>query len=158
MPMRRADRQVEDPKKICEILQACQICRLGLQDQDGVYVVPLSYGFSWQGGVCTLFFHGAQAGKKLALIEKNPHAGFEMDTAYALQEAESACSHSARFQSVMGQGVVRMLQTQKEKRQALQAIMAHYRPEKEWEFSEKMLDSVAAFCLQVREISCKVHL
>ena len=70
--MRRKDRQVTDWQEICAILDACQVLHLGLQGADGPYVVPLSFGWEEQAGRIVLYFHGASAGKKAALLEAQP--------------------------------------------------------------------------------------
>ena len=40
-PMRRQDRAVTAPEKVRAVIDACEVCRLGLQDGRGVYVVPV---------------------------------------------------------------------------------------------------------------------
>ena len=47
-PMRRKDRQVEDRAEIADILNRSLVCRLGLQDEEGMYIVPLNYGYHWK--------------------------------------------------------------------------------------------------------------
>ena len=59
--------------------------------------------------------HGAKEGRKIELIKKNPVVGFEMDTNYALHEGDLACGHSARFQSIIGNGVVSIVSEMNEK-------------------------------------------
>ena len=44
--MRRTDREVTDPAAIDAIIRACPCCRLGLRDGEGVYLVPLNFGFA----------------------------------------------------------------------------------------------------------------
>ena len=40
-PMRRQDRAVTAPEKVRAVIDACEVCRLGLQDGRGVYVCLL---------------------------------------------------------------------------------------------------------------------
>ena len=42
-----------------------------------------------------------------------------------------------------------------EKKQALAAIMAHYEPEKSFVFTDEQAQHVAAFRLDVAELTCK---
>jgi len=44
--MRRRDREITDNEKIKEIIKACDCCRLGLNDNGKVYIVPLNFGYS----------------------------------------------------------------------------------------------------------------
>ena len=104
--MRRRDREVSDPAKIREIIAACHCCRLGFADGGKIYIVPLNFGYQEEDGQRTFFFHSAPEGRKIDLIEKTHCAGFELDTHYQLNSADTACAHSARFQSVIGSGRV----------------------------------------------------
>ena len=74
--MRRKEREVTDIKEIREVLDSCKVCRLGIADEGGAYIVPLNYGYRLEDGVLTLYFHGAKEGKKLDLIRKNPELLF----------------------------------------------------------------------------------
>lgn len=155
--MRRSDREITDPARIREILTACKHCRLGFVDGRSVYIVPLNFGFTEECGTYTLYFHGAKEGRKLALIEQNHYAGFEMDTNFSLIEADTACSHSARYQSIIGEGTVSILETMEEKKQALLAIMEHQTGKSDWDFPDKMVNATCVFKLCVEKLSCKEH-
>ena len=63
MKMRRAERQVTDLAAIQEIVKACNVCRLAMQDEEGLYIVPLSPGAKWEGEKLTLYFHCAGEGR-----------------------------------------------------------------------------------------------
>ena len=64
--MRRADREVTDRKQLEEILQACHAVHIGAQDGDGMFVVPMNYGFHLEGDRLTLYVHSAQEGRKVS--------------------------------------------------------------------------------------------
>ena len=110
-PMRRQDRAVTAPEKIRAVINACEVCRLGLQDGRGVYVVPVNFGHTVEGGRHVFYFHGAAEGRKVDLVRRNGWAGFELDTGYRLQRAEAACGYTAAFQSVIGEGPIRVVET-----------------------------------------------
>ena len=57
--MRRKDREIGDPEKINEMIRACHCCRLGFQDVEDVYIVPLNFGFEERDGKRIFYFHGA---------------------------------------------------------------------------------------------------
>ena len=42
--MRRKDREITDGEKIREIIEGCDCLRLGLCDDEGMYIVPLNFG------------------------------------------------------------------------------------------------------------------
>lgn len=155
--MRRKDREITDYERMLEIVNACDCCRLGLADDDGVYIVPLNFGFENRNKKLTLYFHSAGEGKKIALIKQQGRVSFEMDTKHGLTEGKTACAYSYLFQSVMGRGSIELLQEYEEKCHGLKRIMAHYSDKADWVFPEKMVNGMAVMKLTVTEWSCKEH-
>lgn len=157
--MRRKDREITDFSKIMDIIHRCDCCRIGFYDAAAkqVYIVPLNFGYAEENGKVTFYFHGAKEGRKIELIAKAPEVGFELDTHYKLNEAEEACNFSARFQSVIGNGKVSMIDELAEKKFALQKIMEHATGKADWTFADAMLEAVATFKLEVETLSCKEH-
>ena len=155
--MRRADREITDHGTITDIIRRCHCCRVGFADGDGVYIVPLSFGFEEAEGRCAFYFHGAPEGRKFDLIQSSPAVGFELDTGYALREADSACGFSCRFQSVIGTGVIRPVTDPAEKRHGLQQIMLQLSGRENWTFPEQAVASTAVFRLDVTDMTCKEH-
>lgn len=156
--MRRKDREITDEHKIEKIIASCHCCRLGFNDKGQVYIVPLNFGYVLDEGKYVFYFHGAKEGRKMDLIKSNPQVGFELDTNYKLNEAETACQYSARFQSVIGNGAVSIVEEPEEKKKGLLSIMKQSTGKEEWQFSEQMLNAVCVFKLAVETLSCKEHL
>lgn len=94
MMMRRRERQVTDEDVIDGIIEECTCCRLGMIDEEGVYIVPMSFGYDagedkadkeqdesdikkeekdtarkGEGRRRTLFFHGSREGRKARCLE-----------------------------------------------------------------------------------------
>ena len=155
--MRRKDRAVTDRAQILDILSRCHCCRLGFQDKEEVYIVPLNFGYTESDGHLTLYFHSARQGRKIDLIARTHRAGFELDTDYALHTGPMACDYSARFQSIIGTGTVAFVDGAAEQQAALRQIMLHNTGREDWTFSEAMLQAVCIFKLEVTSLSCKAH-
>lgn len=155
--MRRKDREIGDPEKINEMIRACHCCRLGFQDGEDVYIVPLNFGFEERDGKRIFYFHGAPEGRKIDLIRSKGRAGFELDRGFELKAGETACQYSASFQSVVGWGRVSMIEEAEERRHALRQLMSHYTGKENWKFPEPMMDRMGIFKLEVEEICCKEH-
>ena len=155
--MRRKDREITDDYQIDTIITSCNCCRLGFYDQDNVYIFPLSFGYEKKAGTRIFYFHSAKQGKKIQLMKTNPRVGFELDTGYRLQEGKTACEYSAGFQSIIGNGIVSMIHNDAEKKHALQCLMYQNTHKNHWEFSEKMIDTVCVFKMEVITLSCKEH-
>ena len=155
--MRRKDREITDPARIADIISRCTCLRIGFHDDGEVYIVPLNFGYEARDNTYVFYFHGAKEGRKIDLIQKSPNVGFEMDTNYALNASDIACGCSARFQSIIGNGVVRILPDPEEKKLGLSLLMEHNTGKREWSFDEKMVDAVTVFKLAVTKMSCKEH-
>ena len=156
--MRRNDREIIDCKQIIEIIENCNCCRIGFYDGNEVYIVPLNFGYEFKEDKLTLYFHGAKEGRKIDLITSAPSVGFEMDTNYKLNEGETACSHSARFDSVIGNGTISIITSISEKKFALDKLMLKATHKSAWNFTESMLNSVCVFKIEVTKLSCKSHI
>lgn len=155
--MRRQDREIKDIIKIEDIVKRCHCCRIGFNDEENVYIVPLNFGYERKADSFVFYFHGAREGRKADLIQTSPYAGFELDTNYKLNEANAACGHSARFQSIIGNGRVQAITDGQEMLHGLKLIMEHNTGKSDWDFKEKMLETVLVFKLDVSEMSCKEH-
>ena len=156
--MRRRDREITDNEKIKEIIKACDCCRLGLNDNGKVYIVPLNFGFTEENEKYTFYFHGAKTGRKLDIIKQNNNAGFELDTNHQIYtKGDKACDYTARFQSIIGNGKITIIENSDEKMKALLELMKHNTGKTEWEFDERMIKAVTVFKLEVAEMSCKEH-
>ena len=155
--MRRKEREVTDSIRIAEIMNRCTCCRIGFYDDGEVYIVPLNFGYEARDNTYIFYFHGAKEGRKMDLIQKNPYVGFEMDTNYALKESDIACGCSARFQSIIGNGVVSCVSVPEEKKLGLSLLMEHNTGKRGWSFEEKKMGAVAVFKLVVTKLGCKEH-
>jgi nitroimidazol reductase NimA-like FMN-containing flavoprotein (pyridoxamine 5'-phosphate oxidase superfamily) len=120
--MRRKDREITSTGEIEAILGECKVCRLAMAAGDEIYIVPLNYGYTLEGGELTLYFHSAREGRKLGLLRRNPRVCFEIDREGSLLAGENACSYSFSFASVIGTGTVEFLDGE-EKERALRIIV-----------------------------------
>ena len=86
MRMRRKDREVTEMEEIQQIFDECKVCRIGIMDENGPYIVPVNYGYVREEGKVILYIHGAREGKKIDLIRKNANVGVEIDYRHELVE------------------------------------------------------------------------
>lgn len=153
--MRRKERQITDVSQITDFILSEQILRVGFQDKDDIYIVPVNYGFIIEDEKYVFYFHGAKAGRKYELAKLNPKVGFEIDGKYSLVDGELACDYTAHFQSVIGNGILSLVENLDEKVFALNSIMKQTTQNSEWTYSKEMLNGVAIFRLDVENFSCK---
>ena len=137
-------RFITDEKIIREVLEACKIIHIGIQDGDGVYVVPTNYGYTYEDGKLTFFTHGAKSGKKWDLIQKNPHVGFEIDTGFQLVDGgEVPCNFSNAYGSI-----------NEEKCRIMTNVMK-VQADRDFSFTPAMVESLGVAKIEVEEFKCK---
>ena len=57
--MRRSDRMITDREEIVDVLDSCKVFRMAVHDEEGVYIVPLNFGYTYEEDVLKLYFHSA---------------------------------------------------------------------------------------------------
>lgn len=152
--MRRNDREIKENQKIIEIIKKADVCRIALIDNDLPYIVAFNFGYK-QGDPDILYFHCANTGRKLDIIEKNNHVCFQMDVDHELITAKKACGFTMKFKSIVGYGKIYKIDTTAEKIEGLNCIMQQYSDRDDFTYEEKMLDKTTILRLEISEISAK---
>ena len=153
--MRRSDREITNLNSIEKFISDQQIMRIGFYDDGEIYIVPVNYGYEFESGIFTFYFHGAKAGRKYELAAKKPKVGFEIDGEYSLLPSEKACGYSACFQSIIGSGELSLVTDDEEKIKGLNCLMRQVTDKDGFEYPRQSLDSVAVFRLDTDKLSCK---
>ena len=63
--MRRSDRMITDREEIVDVLDSCKVFRMAVHDEEGMYIVPLNFGYTYEEDVLKLYFHSAGEGRKV---------------------------------------------------------------------------------------------
>lgn len=155
--MRRNDRQITDPKMIAQILSEGHTCYLSLLGEEYPYTVPLSYGYAYEEGELTLYFHSAPEGKKLELLRQNPKVSFCIAIEDGLTTGPTACNYSYAYRSIMGIGEISILTQPQEIAKALDVLMRHHDQEVALTYPHSMLLRTAGLKLRVKELSAKAN-
>ena len=138
--MRLAKREIQEKKRLMEILKQAKVLRIGTMDQEGIYIVPVNYGYSWEEGEPLRFYiHSAKEGRKVQAFAAREDVGFELDLEQGVIRGTYTCSYSYAYQSIT---------SDEEKQYALSRIMEHMAPEAELSFSPDMLQAVNVYCLE----------
>ena len=140
-----------------DILSRCDCCRVGFADGESVYIVPLNFAWVQRAGQVSFYFHGAKEGRKMELARANPRVGFELDTSHRLKKGECACQYSYLYESIIGEGRLRIVDDRAEKIAGLQCLMRKYGGQEPWSFDQRALERVAVLRLDVEHWSCKSH-
>ena len=117
--MRLKKREVTDKKVLGEILEECDVVRIGAVDEEGMFIVPVNFGYDFDTGEETtrlvLYFHGAAEGRKAEAFALNPDVAVEMDCCPELITGNYTCSYSYAYRSIMGKGRVSRITSDEEK-------------------------------------------
>lgn len=107
--MRRKERQVTDINEIAEILSRCDVIHVGINGDDGFpYVIPVNFGYDISDGKIIIYFHGAKAGYKYQLIQKNKNVCVEADIFHRYATTGSGDA-TAEYESVIGYGTAELV-------------------------------------------------
>lgn len=148
--MRLAKREIKEKKILKEILERAQVLRIATLDEEGIYIVPVNYGYEWKEDATLRFYiHSAKEGRKVQAFAAREDAGFELDLAQGVIKGSYACRYSYAYQSITGTGKIRLLNSEEEKKYGLARIMEHMEPEAQLRFSDEMLQAANVYCLEV---------
>lgn len=152
--MTKREREVTDQAEILKMLDTCKVVHLGLVDDGMPYIVPMNYGYEMIDGKLVLYIHGARTGYKMDVIRKNPVCCFEMECNVAPFEGKIACQYGTVYESVMGRGVVEILEDPEEKIHAMTVLMKT-QTGKDFTFNEKLVSIVSVMRIPVSEYTAK---
>ena len=152
--MTKRERQITDPEQILRILEEAKVLHLGMAVDNEPYVVPMNYGFAFEGEKLVLYLHSAVRGKKLELLQKNPNVFFSIDCHRVPFEGKVACQYGMSYSSIMGRGKARFLEDPEEKQQAM-TILMKTQTGKDFEFNAPLVSIVAVIRIDVSEYTAK---
>lgn len=157
--MRRQERQVSDISQIIEILENNDVCRIALNDEQGLYIVPLNYGYEFVENKLVLFFHGAKEGRKANIFYKgNQEVAFEIDEKVKLEgNADIACTYTYYYKSIIGNGVASVVDNRDNKLHALKLIMKNITKKENFKYNDNSINNVLIMKIEVTSFSAKIH-
>lgn len=155
--MRRKDREVTDFNAIVNIIDECDILRLGLADGDFPYIVPVNFAYTVEDEQICFYIHGAMAGRKYELLNKNPLCSFELDIPLEMDCIVEQKDVTMRYKSVMGKCKVEFLEGEEKQSAIDDIIMARYEATRDFDYNRSAVARTAVAKLIVTEISAKVN-
>lgn len=161
--MRLKQRAVTDRQGLRAILDECRVLRIAAVDDDGVFIVPMSFGYEWEDDaeLPTIWLHGAGRGRKAAAFRAGGDDGtavaFELDIDDGLIEGPHACDYSMAYRSIMGAGRVFPVESGEDKVYGLDFIMEHTAPGAPSAYGPGIIDRTSVWRLDVTELSGKAH-
>ncbi len=124
--MRQKRREVTDPAIICAMLDRMEILYLGMNDGPAPYVVPLNFGYAFDGDL-VFYFHCAKEGHKLDCLKRDPNVCVTAASFVSYVKA-SVKGHLHDYRSVIARGIARQIDPESEPeafRAAMEQILVH---------------------------------
>lgn len=162
-PMRQAGRQLRSTTQLHAVVEACQTVRIACVDEEGPFIVPMSFGYDWadpeeidaDAPRLALWVHSAGVGRKVDAFNREPRVAIEMDVQDGLITGTYACAYSYAYRSIMGTGTIHRIQGIKAKRYGLTRIMQHLAPEASTDFTDQALARANIYCIDVDRFTGK---
>jgi uncharacterized protein len=147
-------RMITLSEAIEEIVTSCEVCSVGMIDQDNMpYTLPFNFGFENE----TVYLHSAPSGKKIEVLKSNPNVCIVFSTAHELykQSENVACSYGMRYKSVLVRGKVEFIEDFDEKKRILNIIMKQYTKRDDFAYSVPSVNGVAVMKVVADKIEAK---
>lgn len=160
--MRLAKYEITDVVKNRSILEAAKTIRIACMDEQGLFIVPMSFGYEWDDDseLPTIWLHGAGRGRKAAAFcagSGGVEVAFELDIEDGLIEGPHACDYSMAYRSIMGTGRISPVESGEDKVYGLDLIMEHIAPGAPGAYGPGIIDRTAVWRLDVVELSGKAR-
>ena len=162
-PMRQAGRQLRSTTQLHAVVEACQTVRIACVDEEGPFIVPMSFGYDWadpeeidaDAPRLALWVHSAGVGRKVDAFNREPRVAIEMDVQEGLITGTYACAYSYAYRSIMGTGTIHRIQGIEAKRYGLTRIMQHLAPEASTDFTDQALARANIYCIDIDRFTGK---
>lgn len=152
--MRLIKREIQDKDTLKDIVSRSKTIRVGTIDEEGMFIVPLSFGYDWETGSdgeirWSVYIHSAKEGRKAEAFRIRPDVAVELDVERGVITGTYTCSYSFSYQSIMGNGKICCLEDPEEKEYGLKKIMEHMEPSAVIDFLPEMLERVDVYRIDI---------
>jgi uncharacterized protein len=147
-------RMITLPAAIEEIITSCEVCSVGMVDQENMpYTLPFNFGFENN----TVYLHSAPVGRKIDILMQKPDVCIAFSTAHELylQSEQVACSYGMKYKSVIVKGKVEFVEDFDEKIRILNIIMKQYTRRDDFTYSSPAVKNVAVMKVVAKSIEAK---
>ena len=151
--MRKKQYEIKDVTVIEEILAKSEVCRIAMIDNGKPYIIPMNYGYKNN----TIYFHSSPLGKKIEILKKNNLVCFEMEMNAQVVKKDIPCDWTTKYRSVIGYGTIEFITDNKQKKEGLDIIMAHYGKKDKNIYQDKNFEKTLVLKLNIEEMTGKQH-
>ena len=149
--MRNEEKEIKNIEKIIEIFSREKVCRIAFKGEKFPYILPVHFVYVKD----CFYFHSADKGRKIDLMEIDGRVCFEVDKLIEIKSNKQACSWNTKYQSVIGTGTAIVVKDLKEKMDALSHLMEKYSGNKNWDIPREKLKKVTVIRVNISSITGK---
>jgi len=158
--LRRGERALTAPADLAAICDRAAVCHVGFVDRGEPYVLPLNFG--WEpgpgGGPARFWFHSAPVGRKIGLLAARPRVCLQLECDLDLvTHPDRACAWTQAYRSLVAWGRARTASDPAAQRRGLDAIMERHAGRGGWDYPDAMLARTLVWCVEVEQVTGKVH-
>lgn len=150
----RRDREIEDVQDMIDIIDRCEVLRLGMYDDGEIYILPMNYGYTYENGELVFYLHGAVEGKKLDVLRRYSRVGVELDCDHQLVEGKVPCQYGYKYASIVGHGTAQIIEDPGEKIEAMKILMKCISG-KDFDFNERLVSIISVIKVTVSSFTGK---
>lgn len=152
--MRRVEIQVSEKERIAAIIQRCTTLRLGMISEGTPYIMPMVFGYRWEGEYPVFYLHCGMAGRKNDALTEGARVCFEMDVEGQITgKTPYANGYSREFACVMGEGTVHFARSAEEKITYFDRLMEHQTGRSGFTYQPGWLTLTRVFQLRADKLS-----
>jgi hypothetical protein len=148
----------DDQAVVADILNRAQYVTLALVDDEGPYSVPVNAAF--EDGA--LYFHSSRKGRKAEALRQAAGRGTRVAFSAAVdlepKTGELACQWGFKFRSVLGSGLVRVVEPCGDKVAALNTLMRKHAGRDDFPYDEGILDKTLVLAIDVDRATARLKL
>lgn len=152
--MTKREFEITDIQEILHILDKGMVIHLALCDGDQPYAIPMNYGYVYENNRLVIYIHGAKAGYKYEVIQRNPKVSFSIECDIQPFSGKVACQYGTAYASVMGRGTAVLCDDAEEKKKGLSVLMKT-QTGKDFVFTEELVSIVNVIRIDVAEFTAK---
>jgi len=147
-------RTTQDSLDLQSIIDTCEVCFMGMVDQDGLpYVLPFNFGYEHG----TFYLHSAKTGRKMDVLKNNPNVCLAFSTDHRLFKRHEtvACSYGYDYRSIVAFGRLEFIEDYDAKVLALNIIMRKYTG-RDFSYNSPAVNNVAVYKVAPSNIQGKI--
>lgn len=141
---------LSDRQKAELLLATADYCTLAAPDDNGIYLVPISFGYN-DGRI---YIHSGKHGHKLEVFQDGTSVSLSIQHAVEVVPASTPCKYTTHYMSLLGKGTITRLEDPEQVKAGLNIIVSHYGAQP-MTYALADLDRIFVYQIKLESVSFK---